>query len=68
MSKFTTEDQIEEYNLELLDALGYGSTHGEALTPNPFPTGRGASEVRSSSHWEGLGRVVSYRGRKMRMD
>jgi type I restriction enzyme, R subunit len=53
--KFTTEDQIETYNLELLDALGYRYTHGETLSPNPSPSGRGASELRSPSHWEGLG-------------
>jgi len=33
MSKFTTEDDIEAYNLELLDALGYGYTHGKILEP-----------------------------------
>ena len=47
MSKFTTEDQIETYNLDLLDALGYGYTHGatlapDALTPTPSPRGRGS--------------------------
>ncbi|NEO88499.1 MAG: type I restriction endonuclease subunit R [Spirulina sp. SIO3F2] len=40
MSKFTTEDQIETYNLELLDALGYAYRHGAALTPNSSPTGQ----------------------------
>ena len=60
MSKATTEDQIEVYNLELLQTLGYRYTHGEdiapdTLTPNPSPTGRGASEIRSPSPWEGLG-------------
>ncbi len=41
MSKFTTEDQIETYNLELLDALGYGYIHGASLAPDdsPLPTG-----------------------------
>jgi type I restriction enzyme R subunit len=33
MSKFTTEDQIEEYNLELLDALGYAYKNGYTLEP-----------------------------------
>lgn len=33
MSKFTTEDDIEAYNLELLDALGYGYKHGYILEP-----------------------------------
>lgn len=33
MSKFITEDDIEEYNLELLDALGYGYKHGKILEP-----------------------------------
>jgi len=33
MSKFTTEDEIEEYNLELLDALGYSYKHGKILEP-----------------------------------
>lgn len=33
MSKFTTEDDIEEYNLELLDALGYGYKNGYTLEP-----------------------------------
>ncbi len=33
MSKFTTEDQIEEYNLELLDNLGYRYTHGATIAP-----------------------------------
>ncbi|MEG4582982.1 type I restriction endonuclease subunit R [Microcoleus sp. MON1_C5] len=33
MSKFTTEDQIEAYNLELLDVLGYGYKHGKILEP-----------------------------------
>ncbi len=51
MSKFTTEDKIEAYNLELLEALGYGCTHAETLSS----TGRGASELRSPSQWEGLG-------------
>ena len=68
MSKFTTEDQIEIYNLELLDALGYGYTHGatlapDALTPNPSPRGRGASELQSPSPWEGLGEGDSSRAR-----
>ncbi|HEY9877395.1 MAG TPA: type I restriction endonuclease subunit R [Leptolyngbyaceae cyanobacterium] len=31
--KFTTEDQIEAYNLELLDALGYGYKNGYTLEP-----------------------------------
>jgi type I restriction enzyme R subunit len=31
MSKFTTEDQIEAYNLELLDALGYDYKNGYNL-------------------------------------
>ncbi|MFO7030449.1 DEAD/DEAH box helicase [Limnospira fusiformis CCALA 023] len=34
MSKFTTEDQIETYNLELLDALGYGYKNGYLLAPD----------------------------------
>ena len=68
MSKFTTEDQIETYNLDLLDALGYGYTHGatlapDALTPNPSPRGRGASELQSPSPWEGLGEGDSSRAR-----
>ena len=33
MSKFTTEDQIEIYNLELLDVLGYGYKNGHTLEP-----------------------------------
>ena len=33
MSKFTTEDQIETYNLELLDTLGYDYKHGKILEP-----------------------------------
>jgi type I restriction enzyme R subunit len=33
MSKFTTEDDIETYNLELLDALGYGYKNGYTLEP-----------------------------------
>uniref|UniRef100_B8HN01 Type I restriction enzyme endonuclease subunit n=1 Tax=Cyanothece sp. (strain PCC 7425 / ATCC 29141) TaxID=395961 RepID=B8HN01_CYAP4 len=33
MSKFTTEDQIEAYNLELLDALGYSYKHGSTIEP-----------------------------------
>ncbi len=54
MSKFTTEDQIETYNLDLLTALGYGYTHGSALAPDaPPPTGREALEHRSP--WEGPG-------------
>ena len=49
MSKFTTEDDIETYNLDLLDTLGYGYIHGstlapDALSPNPPPTGGGALE------------------------
>ncbi|MCW6038779.1 type I restriction endonuclease subunit R [Spirulina subsalsa FACHB-351] len=34
MSKFTTEDQIETYNLELLDALGYSYKNGYLLAPD----------------------------------
>lgn len=30
---YTTEDQIEEYSLELLNALGYGYKHGKILEP-----------------------------------
>jgi type I restriction enzyme R subunit len=43
MSKFTTEDQIETYNLDLLDTLGYGYIHGSTLAPedSPFPTDLG---------------------------
>lgn len=33
MSKFTTEDQIEDYNLELLNTLGYSYKHGKSLEP-----------------------------------
>lgn len=33
MSKFTTEDQIEAYNLELLETLGYRYTYGANLAP-----------------------------------
>jgi len=33
MSKFITEDQIETYNLELLDTLGYDYKHGKILEP-----------------------------------
>ncbi|MEG5175913.1 type I restriction endonuclease subunit R [Microcoleus sp. B3-D7] len=33
MSKFTTEAQIETYNLELLDTLGYGYKYGKILEP-----------------------------------
>ncbi len=32
--KFTTEDQIEAYNLQLLDTLGYRYTHGTAIAPD----------------------------------
>ncbi|MGB6016185.1 MAG: type I restriction endonuclease subunit R [Nodosilinea sp.] len=52
MSKFTTEDQIETYNLDLLDALGYGYTHGATLAPedSPSPPGLGgASRARDGS-------------------
>ncbi|MDA0268785.1 MAG: type I restriction endonuclease, partial [Cyanobacteria bacterium] len=41
MSKFTTEDQIEEYNLELLDVLGYRYTHGAAIAPEGTDSGHG---------------------------
>ncbi len=33
MSKFTTEDDIEIYNLKLLNALGYGYTHAAKVAP-----------------------------------
>ena len=33
MSKFTTEDEIEAYNLELLNVLGYGYKHGYTIKP-----------------------------------
>lgn len=33
MSKFTTEDDIEIYHLELLDALDYGYTHAAKVAP-----------------------------------
>ncbi|MGF1512084.1 MAG: type I restriction endonuclease subunit R [Elainellaceae cyanobacterium] len=58
MSSFTTEDQIEAYNLNLLDGLGYHYTHGadiapaSTLTPNPSSKGRG---TLFSSPREGLG-------------
>ena len=41
MSKFTTEDDIEAYNLELLDALGYSYTHGAAIAPEDAIGGEG---------------------------
>ncbi|NEQ32588.1 MAG: type I restriction endonuclease subunit R [Leptolyngbya sp. SIO4C5] len=41
MSKFTTEDQIEEYDLQLLDALGYRYTHGAAIAPEGTDMGNG---------------------------
>jgi len=51
--KFTTEDDIEQYNLELLDALGYSYTHGGAIAPahseSPSPTDKEASDLRSPS-------------------
>jgi type I restriction enzyme R subunit len=50
--KFTTEDQIETYNLELLEALDYGYTHGATLAPDdsPLPTGVDShSRARDSS-------------------
>ncbi len=47
MSKFTTEDQIESYNLELLDALGYGYKNGYLLEPE------GAEPERQSRHSAG---------------
>lgn len=31
--KFISKDHIEAYNLELLDALGYGYKHGKILEP-----------------------------------
>ena len=40
MNKFTTEDQIEAYNLELLDALGYGYKNGYTLEPEGAEPGR----------------------------
>lgn len=45
MRKFTTEDDIETYNLQLLDHLGYSYTHGGAIAPDdsesPSATGSG---------------------------
>jgi type I restriction enzyme, R subunit len=37
--KFTTEDQIETYNLELLDAVGYRYTHGAKTAPDDSAIG-----------------------------
>ncbi len=49
MSKFTTEDQIEDYNLELLDRLGYGYTHGTTLAPDDTPESLQAGSLKDSS-------------------
>ena len=42
--KFTTEDHIETYNLELLEALGYGYSHGTAIAPGRAGTPSTAAE------------------------
>lgn len=48
MSKFTTEDQIETYNLELLDALGYGYIPGAESAPADSPPTVGSKSLRAS--------------------
>ena len=49
MSKFTTEDQIETYNLELLDTLGYGYAHGTAIAPDDAASSEGGFRVKDTS-------------------
>ena len=50
MSKATTEDQIEVYNLELLQSLGYRYTHGEDIAPEDSPSfSRNSFRVKDSS-------------------
>ncbi|MGA7935989.1 MAG: type I restriction endonuclease [Kovacikia sp.] len=49
ISKFTTEDDIEAYNLELLDALGYGYTHGADLAPDDAASGDGGFRVKDTT-------------------
>lgn len=44
--KSTTEDQIEIYNLELLDALGYGYLHGTDIAPEGSPTPDSSTRFR----------------------
>jgi len=48
MMKFTTEDQIEAYNLDLLEALGYGYTHGSATAPDDADSGSGSLRARDT--------------------
>jgi type I restriction enzyme R subunit len=47
--KFTTEDQIEAYNLELLDALGYRYTHGDTIAPDGSDDSNDGFRARDSS-------------------
>ncbi|MEL6353886.1 MAG: type I restriction endonuclease subunit R [Cyanobacteria bacterium J06627_28] len=51
MGKSTTEDQIEIYNLELLDTLGYGYLHGTDMAPegSPSPDSGTRFRVRDTS-------------------
>ncbi|MGP1386908.1 MAG: type I restriction endonuclease subunit R [Thainema sp.] len=49
MSKSTTEDQIEQYNLELLDTLGYRYTHGATIAPDDTDIGNSFRASDSSS-------------------
>lgn len=49
MSKFTTEDDIEIYHLELLDALDYGYTHAATVAPEEVTREDTRLRVKDSS-------------------
>jgi type I restriction enzyme R subunit len=51
MPKSTTEDQIELYNLELLNALGYRHTAGTTIAPN---------ETTTASTWKAKDSSTAY--------
>ncbi|TVQ23097.1 MAG: type I restriction endonuclease subunit R [Leptolyngbya sp. DLM2.Bin15] len=60
MSKFTTEDQIEAYNLELLDPLGYRYSHGADIAPDDTNSSGGSRVRDTGSRYLALGKRSSF--------
>lgn len=54
--KFTTEDQIEAYNLELLNSLSYHYKHGSLIEPEGAePERQSFGDVLSAAQNQRLG-------------